>query len=127
MRISITFLLLFFATTIFFSQQQAPNILLIIADDMGIDSTPGFGITTDLPVTPTLDSFRQNGISFTNTWAAPQCSPTRAAIPFQTPPDGTYTTSPVDDGTTYLSMIENMDYEINRLLESMDDETLKNR
>nr|AOE13395.1 sulfatase [uncultured bacterium] len=219
---------------------------------MGIDSTPGFGINEDLPSTPTLDSFREKGLSFTNCWAAPQCSPTRAAImsgkygiktgvmrppliletshtslftkikeqsitdysmgligkwhiggsgtsnyshpkdsgvpyyegifssqvvdyynwtkvnseeneeqvneyvtahltnnaiswiddqtkpwflwlahvaphaPFQTPPEGTYTTSPTNNRTTYLSMVESMDYEINRLLESMDDETLEN-
>ena len=252
MRILKTILLLFFFTSICFSQQQSPNILLIIADDMGIDSTPGFGITNDLPVTPTLDSFRNKGLSFTNCWAAPQCSPTRAAIisgkygiktgvfrppiildtshtslftkiqeqsitdysmgligkwhlggndtsnyshpkdsgvpfyegvftsqvddyydwtkvnsegneeqikeyatthftnsaiswidnqtkpwflwlahvaphaPFQTPPEGTYTTEPTNNRTTYLSMIENLDYETNRLISSMDDETLEN-
>jgi arylsulfatase A-like enzyme len=244
-------LFLLFVTAIF-SQQQSPNILLIIADDMGVDAVSGFGITTNLPNTPTLNSFREKGVSFTNCWATPQCSPTRAAImsgkygiktgvlrppleldpvhtslfskikdesptdysmgvigkwhiggssssnsshpadtgvsyyegvftsqvddyynwtklntegneeqveeyvtkhftdraiswidnqtkpwflwlahvaphiPFQTPPDGTYTTNPTDDATTYLAMIENMDYEINRLLESMDEETLEN-
>jgi hypothetical protein len=46
--------------------------------------------------------------------------------PFQTPPEGTYTTSPTNNRTTYLSMVESMDYEINRLLESMDDDTLEN-
>ncbi len=252
MRILKIILVLFFFTLTCFSQQQSPNILLIIADDMGIDSTPGFGINEDLPSTPTLDSFREKGLSFTNCWAAPQCSPTRAAImsgkygiktgvmrppliletshtslftkikeqsitdysmgligkwhiggsgtsnyshpkdsgvpyyegifssqvvdyynwtkvnseeneeqvneyvtahltnnaiswiddqtkpwflwlahvaphaPFQTPPEGTYTTSPTNNRTTYLSMVESMDYEINRLLESMDDETLEN-
>lgn len=249
--LKITFLL-FFCTSLFYGQQQTPNILLIIADDLGIDSTPGFGITGDLPITPTLDSFRQTGVTYTNTWSAPQCSPTRAAImsgkfgiktgvmrpplildtshtsllskineksdtdysmavigkwhiggnsdsnfshpkdsgvpfyegvftsqvddyynwtklnnegneepvneyitahltnsaiswvqdqtkpwflwlshvaphtPFQTPPAGTYSTTPIDDRTTYLSMVENMDYEINRLLQSMDDETREN-
>jgi len=242
MRVFQTILILIFFTTTLFSQQQNPNILLIIADDMGIDSTPGFGITSDLPITPTLDSFREKGLSFTNCWSAPQCSPTRAAImsgkygiktgvmrpplildtshtsiftkikgqkykdysmgligkwhiggndvnnyshpidsgvpyyeglftsqvpdyyswtkinsdgveeqvdeyvtthltnnaiswigeqtkpwflwlahvaphsPFQAPPNGTYETTPTDTRTTYLSMIENMDYEINRLL-----------
>jgi arylsulfatase A-like enzyme len=80
MRILLTFLVLLFSITTYFSQQQSPNILLIIADDMGIDATPGFGIDEDLPVTATLDSFRKQGLSFTNVWAAPQCSPTRAAI-----------------------------------------------
>lgn len=252
MRILKISLVLFIFTITCFSQQQSPNILLIIADDMGIDSTPGFGVTEDLPVTPTLDSFREKGLSFTNCWAAPQCSPTRAAImsgkfgiktgvmrppliletshtslftkikeqsitdysmgligkwhiggsstsnyshpkdsgvpyyegvftsqvpdyyswtkvnsdgveeqvneyvtahltnkaiswidnqtkpwflwlahvaphtPFQTPPEGTYTTTPSDNRTTYLSMIENLDYEINRLISSMDAETIEN-
>ncbi len=253
MRILITMLLLFLSTTTSFSQQQTPNILLIIADDMGIDSTPGFGITGDLPVTPNLDKLRSEGLSYNNCWAAPQCSPTRAAImsgkfgiktgvmrppitletshtslftkikeqsatdysmgligkwhlgnssgankyshpndsgipyyegvfgsqvddyydwtkinsegneeqvkeyatthltnsaiswidnqtkpwflwlahvaphsPFQTPPAGTYSTTPTDTRTTYLSMIENMDFEIDRLLKSMDAETLEN-
>ena len=80
MRILKIILVLFFFSPICFSQQQSPNILLIIADDMGIDSTPGFGINEDLPSTPTLDSLREKGLSFTNCWAAPQCSPTRAAI-----------------------------------------------
>ena len=245
-------LLLFFFTSTLYSQQQSPNILLIIADDLGIDSTPGFGIDDDMPVTPTLNSFRQTGVTYTNTWATPQCSPTRAAImsgkfgiktgvmrpplvldtshtslftkikeqsstdysmavigkwhiggnsssnfshpkdsgipfyegvftaqvsdyynwtklnnegneeqvneyitthltntainwvqdqtkpwflwlshiaphtPFQTPPPGTYSSQPTTDRTTYLSMIENMDFEINRLLESMDEATREN-
>ncbi|MFB1040489.1 MAG: sulfatase-like hydrolase/transferase, partial [Polaribacter sp.] len=80
MKILKIILVLFFFTSTCFSQQQSPNILLIIADDMGIDSTPGFGINEDLPSTPTLDSLREKGLSFTNCWAAPQCSPTRAAI-----------------------------------------------
>ncbi len=251
-RIFINFLILCFTTSLF-SQQQSPNILLIIADDLGIDAISGFGVNTNLPTTPTIDALRENGLSFTNCWATPQCSPTRAAImsgkygiktgvmrpplvldpdvhtslftkieeqsptdysmgligkwhiggsnsnnfshisesgvpyyegvftsqvndyfdwtklnldgtqeqiteyatkyftdraiswidnqtkpwflwlahvaphtPFQTPPQGTYTTNPVDDPTTYLAMIESMDYEINRLLESMDEETLEN-
>jgi len=252
MRILKTILLVFFFKTTIYSQQQSPNILLIIADDLGIDAVSGFGISEDLPVTPTLDSFRKKGVSFTNVWAAPQCSPTRAAImsgkfgiktgvmspplildtshtslftkikeqsstdysmgligkwhiggnssanyshpedsgvpfyegvftsqvddyynwtklnsdgqeeqvneyitthltnsaiswidnqtkpwflwlahiaphiPFQTPPEGTYTTSPTDDRTTYLAMVESLDYEIDRLLKSMDEETLEN-
>ena len=252
MRILKISLVLFILPFTCFSQQQSPNILLIIADDMGIDSTPGFGISGDLPVTPTLDSFREKGLSFTNCWAAPQCSPTRAAImsgkfgiktgvmrpplilgtshtslftkikeqsitdysmgligkwhiggsstsnyshpkdsgvpyyegvftsqvpdyyswtkvnsegveeqvdeyatthltnnaiswidnqtkpwflwlahvaphkPFQTPPEGTYTTTPSNNRTTYLSMIENLDYETNRLISSLNAETLEN-
>ena len=77
MRILKTILILFFFTSSTFSQQQSPNILLIIADDIGIDAIPGFGINVNLPVTPTLDSLREKGLSFTNCWASPQCSPTQ--------------------------------------------------
>ncbi|MEM6770968.1 MAG: sulfatase-like hydrolase/transferase, partial [Bacteroidota bacterium] len=62
------------------AQQQTPNVLLIIADDYGNDVIEGFGIEGDKPVTPTLDSLRGSGLIFTNCWATPQCTPTRAAI-----------------------------------------------
>ena len=63
-----------------FSQEQKPNILLIIADDMGVDVTNGFQSNNRMPSTPTLDSLRAQGLIFPNTWAAPMCTPTRAAI-----------------------------------------------
>lgn len=62
------------------AQGERPNIVLIIADDLGIDVLEGYGIEGDKPVTPTLDSLRRNGIAFTNCWATPQCTPTRAAL-----------------------------------------------
>lgn len=247
----LVFLLIF--SPAIYSQQQSPNILLIIADDLGIDVLSGFAADEeDVAFTPTLDSIRKTGLSFANCWATPQCSPTRAAIvsglygiktgvmkppeildpsdtsiftkiqeqsqtdysmavigkwhiggsgssnyshptdtgvpyyegvfsaqvedyydwtklntdaeeeqieeyvtehftdraiswvnaqtkpwflwlshvaphvPFQTPPDGTYTTTPIDDRTMYLAMVESMDYQIKRLLGSMDEETLEN-
>ena len=63
-----------------FGQQQNPNIILIIADDLGIDVLNGYQDNDRKPITPVLDSLRTNGLKFTNTWAAPQCTPTRAAI-----------------------------------------------
>lgn len=57
-----------------------PNILLIIADDMGVDITNGFQQNQRMPVTPVIDSLRAHGVSFMNTWAAPACTPTRASI-----------------------------------------------
>jgi len=230
-------------------QQAAPNILLIIADDMGSDVTNGFGFEGDKPITPQLDQLRESGVLFSNCWATPQCSPTRAAIisgkygintgvmrppgpldpshtsvftrikqlspydyqvaaigkwhiggnnnlnhpaesgvdyfegtlagavddyydwtkitngvssrvteyatshltdasidwiaeqdkpwflwlahyaphsPLQIPPDGLYTTEPTDDRSIYFSMIEAMDHEIGRLIDSMDQETREN-
>ncbi len=59
---------------------SAPNILLIIADDMGIDATPGYSIGAQKPNMPHLDDLASKGITFDNAWAYPVCSPTRAAI-----------------------------------------------
>ena len=64
---------LFFYTSTILSQQQSPNILLIIADDLGVDAIAGFGVDSDLPNTPTLDSFRENGLSFTNYFKVGTC------------------------------------------------------
>ena len=61
-------------------QAQKPNILLIIADDLGTDALNGFTNQTLKPITPTLDSLRAMGISFSNVWATPVCSSTRASI-----------------------------------------------
>ncbi|MEO0788045.1 MAG: sulfatase-like hydrolase/transferase [Bacteroidota bacterium] len=80
MKHTLTTLFLFSCLTLTFAQKQTPNVLLIIADDMGIDVTEGFGIPGDKPVTPTLDSLRQGGLAFSNCWATPQCTPSRAAI-----------------------------------------------
>ncbi|MFK7969712.1 MAG: sulfatase-like hydrolase/transferase [Bacteroidia bacterium] len=57
-----------------------PNLLLIIADDMGVDVTPGYHNGALMPTTPTLDSLRSVGITFENVWSAPVCTPTRAGI-----------------------------------------------
>ncbi len=56
------------------------NILLIVADDIGNDMLAGFNDFEVNARTPTLDSLRASGISFTNVWASPICSPTRAGL-----------------------------------------------
>ena len=57
-----------------------PNILLIIADDLGKDALTGFSEGSIKPNTPNIDQFRTSGIQFTNYWVYPTCSPTRASI-----------------------------------------------
>lgn len=57
-----------------------PNILLIIADDMGMDATPSFMEITDKPTMPALQTMMDEGIKFTNVWSYALCSPTRASI-----------------------------------------------
>jgi arylsulfatase A-like enzyme len=59
---------------------QSPNILFIIADDLGKDAINGFTEGNIKPLTPNIDAIRNNGISFSNFWANPTCTPTRASI-----------------------------------------------
>lgn len=47
---------------------------------MGVDAFNGYQDNNLKPVTPTLDSLRNSGITFRNAWSPPQCTPTRAAI-----------------------------------------------
>jgi arylsulfatase A-like enzyme len=58
---------------------QGPNIVLILADDLGY---AGVGVQgcADIP-TPGIDSIARNGIRFTHGYvSAPLCSPTRAGL-----------------------------------------------
>ncbi|CAL2104243.1 Arylsulfatase A [Tenacibaculum sp. 190130A14a] len=57
-----------------------PNILLIIADDMGLDATPGFNVGSVKPNTPNLQNMINTGVRFTNLWSYPTCTPTRSSI-----------------------------------------------
>ena len=59
---------------------ERPNILLIIADDLGVDALKGYDVGTVLPETPNIDKLRESGVSFTNAWACPVCAPTRASM-----------------------------------------------
>ncbi len=56
------------------------NILLLMADDMGVDQLAAYGVGADLPNTPNLDALASGGMLFRNAWSNPVCSPTRAAI-----------------------------------------------
>ncbi|MGA3210324.1 MAG: sulfatase-like hydrolase/transferase, partial [Terriglobales bacterium] len=57
----------------------SPNILFIIMDDVGIDQMKvfGYGGLTP-PATPNIDTIAHTGVRFRNTWAMPECSPSRA-------------------------------------------------
>src|SRR5205809_7026994 len=59
------------------------NILLIIADDYGVDSSSLYNSTNtgaSLPPTPNIVSLAQDGIVFRNAYAYPVCSPTRSCL-----------------------------------------------
>ncbi len=73
-----TLLILILSTGV--SLAQSPNILLVIADDMGLDPSPGFLTGPTKANMPTLDSLRTVGLSFINVWSSPTCSPSRSSI-----------------------------------------------
>jgi arylsulfatase A-like enzyme len=57
-----------------------PNILVILADDLGYGELSCQGFTKQIP-TPNIDSIAKNGVRFTSGYVSgPYCSPTRAGF-----------------------------------------------
>ena len=54
-----------------------PNIIVILADDMGFSDLGCYG--SEIP-TPNLDALAKNGLRFTQFYNTARCSPTRAAL-----------------------------------------------
>ncbi|MFT7419601.1 MAG: arylsulfatase B, partial [Arcticibacterium sp.] len=59
---------------------DSPNILFIVADDLGKDAINGFTEGSIKPNTPNIDAIRKGGLSFNNFWTYPTCTPTRSSI-----------------------------------------------
>jgi len=57
-----------------------PNILFIISDDQGLDTSAQYSYSSDLPETPTINALASGGIVFDNAWATPACTTTRGTI-----------------------------------------------
>jgi arylsulfatase len=55
----------------------APNVIVILLDDLGYSDLGPFGSEID---TPTFDALAGRGVRFTNYHTAPVCSPARAAL-----------------------------------------------
>lgn len=61
------------------AQSRPPNIVLLVADDMGYADIGVHG-SRDIP-TPSIDALAQSGIRFTDAYVSgPYCSPTRAGL-----------------------------------------------
>lgn len=58
--------------------KKLPNIILFLADDLGWTDTQVYG--SDFYETPAVNRLASEGIVFTQAYAQPLCSPTRAAI-----------------------------------------------
>jgi len=58
--------------------QNRPNIVFIMADDLGGRDLPVYGNLFN--EAPNIDKLASQGVLFNNAYAAPVCSPTRASI-----------------------------------------------
>lgn len=56
------------------------NVLLIVADDVGVDSIDAYQATPVPARTPNIDRLAEEGVLFRNVWANPTCSSTRALL-----------------------------------------------
>jgi arylsulfatase A len=78
MNLRILLLAVLFANTALSAQTKKPNIIYILADDLGIDGLSCYG--ADLYKTPVIDKLAKDGIRYTNAYTAPLCGPSRALI-----------------------------------------------
>ena len=86
------FCILFFILQSLNAEENKPNIILIFADDLGIESLKTYGGHSTY--TPNIDKLSREGMVFTHCFANPACSPSRAE--FLT---GTY---PSDNGIQHV-------------------------
>ena len=59
------------------ANHSQPNILLIVADDLGYTDIGAYGSEIH---TPNIDTLAANGVSFSQFYASPMCSPSRAML-----------------------------------------------
>ncbi|KAA3606742.1 MAG: sulfatase [Planctomycetota bacterium] len=60
--------------------QAQDNLLIVIADDVGVDMLECYHEGSAAPPTPTIDALAARGLLFRNAWSNPVCSPTRATM-----------------------------------------------
>ncbi|MBI1357519.1 MAG: sulfatase-like hydrolase/transferase [Acidobacteria bacterium] len=84
---------------------DTPNIVLLMADDLGWTDTGAYG--SSYYETPNIDRLAREGLRFTDAYANPNCAPTRAALLTgrYSPRTGIYT---VDTGERGLAKFRKM-------------------
>ncbi len=70
--------ILFFISSLNLLASQRPNVVLFLVDDMGWRDSSTYG--SAFYETPSMDRLAAGGMTFTQAYAQPLCSPTRAAI-----------------------------------------------
>ncbi|WP_299665987.1 sulfatase-like hydrolase/transferase [uncultured Polaribacter sp.] len=73
-KLFLTFIL---CTQLLSSQNKKPNIILIVADDLGYSDVSSFG--GEIP-TPNIDNLAENGARFIKFYVSPMCVTSRVAI-----------------------------------------------
>ena len=59
--------------------QERGNVLVVVADDVGVERIAAYGAHPDAGPTPVIDSLAARGVLFRNAYGNPICSPTRMA------------------------------------------------
>ncbi len=81
LRLSLIAILMLVLGVLILSQAEAanrrPNILLVVADDMGWTDLGSFGSEIE---TPNLDTLARQGVKFSNLYTSMSCSPTRSML-----------------------------------------------
>lgn len=60
--------------------QNGDNVLIVVADDLGVDQVGVYAEGVSPANTPTIDTIASSGVLFRNGWAYPTCSPARASL-----------------------------------------------
>lgn len=68
---------LFISTSVYSKSSEKPNILVIVADDLGFSDTEPFGGEIH---TPNIKKLAKEGAVLTNFHAGPTCSVTRSML-----------------------------------------------
>ena len=76
----ILMVLTFFLNNHLYASNKNKNILLIIADDIGVEVFPGYKDSNVKAHLPNLEKLMKQGIPFSNFWTYPTCTPTRSSI-----------------------------------------------
>ncbi|WP_209331746.1 sulfatase-like hydrolase/transferase [Lunatimonas salinarum] len=77
-RILFSCLFLFYFTAAFSQDVSRPNIILIMADDMGYECLGSYGSASYQ--TPNLDRLAEEGVRFEHCYSQPLCTPSRVKI-----------------------------------------------
>ncbi len=99
---------------------QQNNVLIIIADDLGVENVGAYQEGANPPPTPNIDALAARGVLFRNAWVNPICSPTRASLQtgryalrtgvgvgvvYQVAPSGTFYLPAAPQGVLQLSEV----------------------